>query len=113
MNEERIEFVKSLREFADFLENNPGVPSPNSAYLCSPVETAEELRAAVRVMGRVQKDFSDKHVAVEKVFGGIKYAVYTNRENVCERIVVGKRIVPAVAEHEEDIVEWKCGTVLS
>ena len=47
---------------------------------------------------------------------GATVSISAKRDTVCKKLVVGKkivpsapeRIIPAMPEHEEDIVEWEC-----
>ena len=107
----RDEMCRGLREVADFLESNPEAPLPSGnlgMWLGSDSKTA--LAAVARTEGKWNKEYSSYSFTLSKMFHGVRLAYMTSRGEVCERIVVGKKHVPAVflEEREEDIVEWKC-----
>ena len=85
----------------------------------------DRFGAAVRALkdgapfGSVRKRMTDNLYSVDRDFGGMTLSVFTGRNAVCERVVVGKERVhvpdpkaPTV-EIERDVVEWKCSPVLS
>jgi hypothetical protein len=102
---DREELIQGLRDMADFLEQQPDVPIVYHAGMSVPVFGIDTIRAAIRAMGDVEKRFEGNYVSVIRRFGPVKYEVFVAREDVCEKTVVGKRVVP---EHEEEIVEWSC-----
>ena len=120
MVDERAEFVRSLRELADFYEVRPELPLPNSGYNWDLLACGgkEKLAWMATLLKPCEKDFKGVLAKVFRRFGPFKLEAYTLRSNVCERVVVGTRTVPEkiipaqvkeiVPEHEEDIVEWKC-----
>lgn len=108
----RAAFTAGLREIADFLDAHPEVPLPNigsyphedSGYV--PTLTAfaslaardgrsqlDIMRAAARAMGRSgTKGLAigpDPGFVVYRRFGGIHLVIEADREEVCERVVVG------------------------
>ena len=85
-----------------------------SEYLNAFVADKAGLLEAVRSIGKVEKDAFGALFYIRKNFGPIHYDINVLREQVCERIVVGQRTieaVPAVPKHEEDVVEWRCGSL--
>lgn len=107
----RQQVVQGLREFADFLEAHPDAPFSRN-WLIEYVPTREDLIKAARIMGSFDKKPDTDYFGVNRNFGPITYRVYTERTKVCERVVIGTRTVPAQAERTEDIVEWKCASLL-
>ena len=100
-----MNFTEGLRALADFLDAHPELKEPFGVTVLSMAENIDKLRLGARALGQCDKVFNGEWFSVEKMFGPIKFEIYSRRELVCERIVVGKREVPA---HEEEIVEWTC-----
>lgn len=118
---EREKWFNGVTEMMEWLKVNPQAEIPQFTrfvnYCYGKATTAE----AVRALGECEKEYTDWTIAFIKKFGPIKYGFYTSRETICEKKVVGKKIVPMqpsyyspeVPEHEEDIVEWECGSLLA
>lgn len=127
------EYADGLRALADMIEDNPElVPifKFSLGEIREPVHDREELatfaRAAART-GKVSKNFSSKYASVSIAFGPVTLAAYIEREQVCDRVVVGTEMVvetgpdpEAVAalpvverEVEREIVEWRCRPLLA
>ena len=103
---------ESLRALAEFLDANPDVDvTDQNITLLKYVTTREELAAIART-GSWKKEYTTSWFELHKEFGnGISLQVYTDRSNICRRVVKGQRIVPAIPEQPErveDIVEWVC-----
>lgn len=119
--EKREVYCAGLEELAYYLRTNPEAVLPTRTDFVDYVYGKTAFRQAVKVLGTCEKEYTDYRVTVFKNFGPIKYGVYSNRDYICTKTVVGKRIVPAVAfqyypeipEHEEDVVEWNCGSILA
>lgn len=62
---------------------------------------------------KVEKKYTDDdfnvYIEVPEVEG--KFNLYTTRKVVCKRVVVGTEVVPAVPEHEKELVEWQCDKI--
>jgi hypothetical protein len=120
MNEEnRHEVITRLREFADFLEANPDAPVPyaeNIRFDIFALNKEEFVKYAKAIGGKLIKNHDYSGVMVlRRQFGKIQYDINVAREQVCERVVTGKKLVAAVEavpEHEEDITEWRCTSIL-
>lgn len=110
----REDTIKGLREMADFLEAHPAVPVPwffEHAF----VETKAEIVRIAREGGGWDKAHAGGYFSLRKEFsGGVVFSVSVAREQVCERVVVGHHIVPAVnlPERVEEDVEWVCDKAL-
>jgi hypothetical protein len=120
-NEERKAYLNGFKKMIEFLEDHPDLPI-SSSY-CSFLSyqwDKDELTRLVKLLGSCDKEYSEHYFTISKSFGPIKYGFQTSREKVCERIVIGKKIVPArpaqlIPEepaHEEDIVKWECKSIL-
>jgi len=114
------EFVQSLRALADFYEDHPGLKPAHymsASNITIYANGKEELASCARHFGSCEKTSDEMFFRVirnEKI-GSFTLSAIEYRTVVCERIVTGKKIVPAqevpahiVPEHEEDIVEWRC-----
>ncbi len=118
---EREKLITGIRDFATWLETNPEIPAPMSPRFDVWVSTREEAAEISKRMGRVEKHAFQEAFWVRKTFGPVQFDINLDRSAVCERVVVGKklvegspaRIVPATDPYEEDIVEWKCGSLIA
>lgn len=104
--EARMDFIKGLRSLADFIEKNEALPVPYDSPFNIFVDNKEDLRRLQRIVGgKLSKDATDTFFYLRRAFGPLRLDININREEVCERIVIGRRTVP---EHEEEIVQWRC-----
>jgi hypothetical protein len=131
-DERRAQFTTGLRQIADWLDEHPEVPLPPSfatsftAYVFDKASAAACARAMGNAEKRVPTHNAEK-LDLVRTFAGFEYIVRTPRDEVCERVVVGRREVEveepdpaAVAalpkrkrtEVVED-VEWRCGPLLA
>ena len=119
-------FVTFLRELADWYEEHPTVPEPYGlegdgevrVYLFS----ESDPKAVLRSIGPFDKSYTDNYFSATTKVGGRVLAFMTYRDKVCTPKVVGKKYVEEqfipeqytpsklVPAHEEDIVEYDCGT---
>lgn len=124
---DRDKLVDSLRELADFVEEN-GLELPFDTWSIEQrfgdilyddhelddkrhIRTAKEkLKQAVRTLGTVEKVWSNNHLDVRRDFGCLVLEFSVSRQAVCERVVVGKKEHPAHTSEAwtEEIVEWRC-----
>jgi hypothetical protein len=116
---ERKALIDGLREFAQFLEDNPEAPMPTATaggrYNVFLPSRAAFVAAAKAVGGKLDKKDYPELMVLRRQFGPIEYDLNVKREQVCERVLVGTRTVPAVdaqPQHQEDVFEWKCGSLL-
>ena len=124
--------AEDLRSFADFLdqygEELPHVTAEIASHVWGysgesvPESVALAMRAGLKGAGAVEKEYSDNYFRLYLTFGSLKYKVVCNRDEVCERKVLGTemvtRSVPPEGEWtekeiEQDIVEWVCNPLLS
>jgi len=120
------EYVAALRELADYVEEREwpekiqGWIGPQDTFdtpnLSFSARNKTEFGLLCAAFGSFEKT-RDTYCtgAVATLPSGVKISVITSRENVCRKVVVGKRVVPAteriveeIPEHEEEIVEWEC-----
>ena len=118
----REDYIAGMREYADLLEANPNLlPFGGSEYFCHHCRSAEEIAALRReIGGRWDKDTdgSDEFFRLTRRVGPHRLAIFIERENVCERVVIGTETVeipdpdlvadvPLVTV-EQDVVRWVC-----
>ena len=102
------ERAAGLRAMADFLEARPDIEAPGCLTLNLFAHTREELTAIVR-NGTWTKSYNDDYMWVRKDFGGgITLEINIARAQVCRRVVIGTKVIPAKPEHHVDVVEWIC-----
>jgi|GEM_PF-5564423 len=123
------EYVKSLRELADFLESKP-LPDDWAAYLRSEIKEnysapvhrfrvldKKTFGRIVAALGSFEKSTTDYDIQAKvSLPNGAAIIVEIARKEICEKIVTGKKKVPftpayfinATPEHEKEIIEWKC-----
>ena len=136
--------AENLRTFADFIDEHAAdLPTQISidcyAYLWDwslkrnengeidavPVAMSRAMRAGLKSSAIVKKEYSDEYFRLFMDFGvrePVSFKIVCNRDEVCERHVVGtekvtKKIAPpgkwTEEEVEQDIVEWKCNPLLN
>lgn len=108
-----------LRALADWQDQHPDIPLHvvdtriyQSLWGTDKASMPETLRAIGSCSKRTAG--GDFEFLVD-VTDEIQIIFYTARENVCDRVVVGTRMVPekvvpeqVIAAHVEEIVEWVC-----
>jgi len=122
--------VGSLRELADFFENN-GEDLPQFVFdpqvkLASYVTLKEDMVTGLKVMSRgttfnnpVVKNQTDFAYELTRKFGEAgEFQIWTNRDTVCERVQTGVKTEP-VREYVETgetkevpVYEWHCNDSL-
>ena len=107
----RAEFIQSLRNCADWLEQHPGVRAPCYQNMNVFVNTRAEVVAHARA-ATWEKIYNDTWFYLRHEFGpDLSIDITAERETVCRKVVAGTEIVPAKPEHEVEIVEWVCDDV--
>lgn len=118
MPEGHVKLIQSLRALADFYEQRPEFPLPVISNLNAfPQES--ELAAIARRVGKAAKRVAGggSYFTISKSFGAITLDFNWTRDQVCERVVVGRETVEEkVPVHttyetrkvERDKVEWHC-----
>jgi len=128
MDQQRSEFVTFLRQAADFFEQHPDFPTPTYfAGFDSYFQASDDILKLTKGAGRLEKIATEYCMTLRKPFNGkngfgTQYHIdlTTSRENVCERVQVGtkmvaakpRQIIKAVKAHEEPVYEWKCSSIL-
>ena len=131
--DKRTELANDLRDFADFLNDHgqdiPDVTVDVSSRVWSwtsagdvPTAIALALRAGMKGADEVTKEYSDNFFRLYLSFGDLQYRVLCDREEVCERTVVGtETVIESVPpegewteqEVEKDVVKWVCNPLLA
>lgn len=126
----RAEWIKGLRDMADWFESNPDFPVPKYTGIMVDLfdynfvgETAVQRMAnAARGLGRCEKcHVGDRYYVLRRHFGPHRIDVNTYSENVCSRIQVGTKTVtrpvklknPEMETVEEPVYEWHCDPLLA
>ena len=110
---EREQWIASLRELATWLSEHPDLPCPTySGFNMNVFVNGSELGTLAREHRPWEKVFGQSYFSLVKRFGPHSYEANIDRSQVCERVVTGKRLVPAQPEHEEETYEWKCSDVI-
>jgi hypothetical protein len=127
--------IKGLRAALAFIENNSdinfeeGDSTPVQLHYrtwCLPNLSAERKRTAaidvIKRLGGGEKSWGGEFFSFIHEFApGVTFTVHAERQDICERVVVGKKTVPAskeivlsaIPEREVDIVEWRCAPLLA
>ena len=111
-------YIDGLRELADFLEERPEFVPIGEKLILVYALGKEEFLKSCRLMGSFDKKVEPNFLnAIKKFNSMLTLELYTNRSNVCERVVtkitVPEQVIPAqkeetIPEHEEEVIEWKC-----
>ncbi len=107
----RLDKLQEMRDLLAFLEKFEEIPLPYWGMIYAFTDTDEvSVDMVARAMAPCDKKLSDSYFSIERKFGSTKLSVSFLRAEVCERIVVGTKEVPArtIEARTEDIVEWKC-----
>jgi hypothetical protein len=107
---ERLRFIANVREYANWLEAHPGVPTPTGGlFPITWLGTIEQVRKATHLSGDWTKRYIEGQVCYQRAFDqDIDVTLYVARDQVCTKVQTGTRHVPAVPEHDEPVYEWKC-----
>lgn len=101
------ETSKGLRELADFLDAHPAVTLQLVEHQIY-VRTRDEI-AALATIGGWRKTYNSDYFHLERAFAGdVTLSVFTDRAEVCRKVVTGHRTIPARPEQQVEIVEWVC-----
>ena len=122
----KIEYVRALRELADFIEEKelPDVwqgwyskESYSHPTCLFYVANKKQFGDMASKIGSFTKSGDSVSTDIQRILpSGATITVWGKKEAVCERVVVGSKIIPAEPEQiipakperEEEIVEWKC-----
>lgn len=107
------QYTDSLRAIADWYDAHPEIELPVDYIDVYNVNTKEEAATILKALSPCEKEYLSTMFYIKKSFGAITLRFCFYRNQVCERIVVGKKIIPAqrieaqdIPERVEDIVEF-------
>lgn len=133
---ERAAYISGMRKLADILEAHPELELPFEGHrtemIVVPVYGGDASKSAKRfsrlIPGRIDKEPSTSGDSMSLIgsIDGLKIRMLLNRDDVCERVVVGTREVTTSAPDPdavaalpvveqtvtEEIVEWRCLPIL-
>jgi hypothetical protein len=94
---DRTKLIASLRHVANVLGQNPLLPAPYFGTAITRVENLEQMIAVGKSYGGFwEKSTTDDDFQLRRTFSdALSMMTYTARENVCTRIVVGTKVIPA------------------
>ena len=108
--QQRDLFLNTTRDMLAWLESCPDMPAP-AGYVQWDynAESKSEFVELRRASGFHKKLNRSDWIAFEKRFGsyGIVF-INIDKQQTCERVRVGERIVAATPEHVEPLYEWRC-----
>ncbi len=111
-NHPQRELIDGLREFADFLEEHPEHPLFCGVQFDCFLKGKEELADVARTLGHAQKGGTRDYFYLRKKFGPVAVDYNVSREQVCQRVVVGEKLIPAQPERIEEVIEWRCADAI-
>jgi hypothetical protein len=121
---EREKYIADLRWLADTLESNPTLQTPYFGAAIIGAKSKEDIAINVKAYGgHWKKGGDDSDLTLNRLINqNLSLHIYARRNDVCERVVVGKRLIPEVVlpatreqvfpEHEVEIVKWNCPVLL-
>lgn len=119
-----LEYANGLRLAADFYEAHPEIPVPGDKLDNFSTNGKDMARLVVKALGYCDKKYYDNGLLdITAKRGAITLRFVFLRDDVCEKVVVGTKtipahVIPATAEVEvpEQVIEeteWRCGSLLS
>ena len=114
MTKERERFIQGLRQLADFLEQNPGVPCRRRATLTMwRWKDEKDLSEVTRLLGTSEKIEHQDSIGIRRRFGPVTLQFEWFRGMTCKREVVGHKIVKTVDWSKsklvkEPVIRWSC-----
>lgn len=110
-------FAAGLRALAAWYDAHPEAPVPfDATFHIGADDTLAEARRLAAMLAPCDKVYTDSYFKLERDFGGVGLSFIFFRSTVCERRVVGTKLVPAVPaqpERTEEIVEWSCDPIFA
>ena len=114
LTEGQQEYVRTMRELADFLEEHPQFIGYGGVQIDLFADNAAEMSEMVRGSGKWDKADRGVWFSLARYFGGHHIFINAEREAVCERVQVDTKTVmkpdpsaPLVTV-EEPVYEWHC-----
>lgn len=122
--------VKSLREFADWLEKH-GLDLPKFDYDLqikvsglsydkdAMVQAAKVMSKGATINNPLEKNMTTSYYELVRKFGSINFEIWSSRDTVCERKQVGTKIQPkreyvdTGTTEEVPVYEYDCHPLLA
>jgi hypothetical protein len=118
----REKTILALREIADFLAVHPELPDGlYFGHVYIPAENKADIVTIVKALGKTKKNYVGNSIQITRDFGDIELNSHSvDREQVCRKIVTKKmepaqpeKVIPAIPEHEVEVVRWDCEPILA
>lgn len=118
---EREDFIRGLRELADWMEATPEAKPPIYHDVNVYLDSKEEAQQLAKYGKGVDKRYVMNSLYLQKRFGDIiRYTATIQRDKVCRKVVKGTQTkevldyanVPRVTK-EVEVVEWLCDPLLA
>lgn len=109
MNNRQV--AAGLREFADIIEDDPDLEHIGSVDIDLFPGQKKHIATWAKALGSCEKFYRSEIFGLRKTLGGpegLAVSVYVTRGQVCERVQVGTKVIPAQPEREIPVYEWKC-----
>ena len=121
------EYVAGLRAVADFIEAYPELGTPVEQQLnifprWPEKDVKENAAQAVHAFGKIKKDSYNDDIILCGYVSGFQIRLWVPRDQICERIELERKIVPAEPEKtfviparpeiEQVVYGWKCAPIL-
>lgn len=131
------EYVEKLRTAVDLIAAHPDLPTPCVfAYsgsdavevtwqLMNDLDAKDDQRGVAQqilraIGGKWDKNPWGNRFDFEQDYHGVRLEIFTHRDQVCERVVIGTEqvTIPAIEAvpervEERELVEWRCEPVLA
>lgn len=113
-------FVSTLREIADYVESRPFDANGHYFHVLGSFflacKNAEQFGKNVAAAGTVEKTSDDNNLRAVVKFGDEQFVILVPKDETCQRVKVGERVIPAKEEYTtpatekrvEEVFEWKC-----
>lgn len=127
----RMKFIEGLRDLIGVYEANPQLIAPSwkqniSVWVSSyddkenPNYVKDTYKDFIKALGGTEKESSNFTFELAWEYGLVNFRLCTERDNVCERVVTGtkvipaqeEQVIPATEERIEEVYEWKCTSLL-
>ena len=119
--ERNLEIAADLRKLADWLETSQIEININESTFYFFAQSKEDFTKAAKHLGKCKKVDAGDYFDLRKDIGNLHVNLVCKREELCEKVQVGERVIPAEPERivpeqrieaqPEKVVpiyEWKC-----
>jgi hypothetical protein len=119
--ERRDNFIAGMRKLLDWMEDHPNMPAPSSMDTANIYAITKErliqLRRDCGLRDKLHEDPTYDYAGFKKEFSPeVRLHLFVKREEVCRRVQVGEKVVPATPETivrareqtVETVYAWQC-----